>query len=125
MEGDDVRKVSFVFFCSIVALAALGLIIQLATEPLQLLFSILKTFIVVAVLFAIVYFLFFRSKQSNNQTQKYKQAVKQSQKKYGNIPKQKTQKSSASAPKKYAKRRVSHLRVIEGNKPKKDDHASF
>lgn len=119
------RKIPLIFFCSIIVLASFGLIFQIATEPLQLILSLLKMLVVAAVLFAIVYFLFFRSKQTSDSSKKYKQAVKQSQKKYGNSNTHISHKNSINGSKKKAKRKATHLRVIEGNKSKKDDRASF
>ncbi|HLR14407.1 MAG TPA: CopD family protein [Bacillota bacterium] len=119
------RKLPFIFLCVILALAVFGFMISLATEPLQLLLSTGKMLLVAAVFFAIVYFLFFRHRQHNNTSKKYKQAVKQSQKKYGNVQDKQAFKRATHASKKKSKRNASHLRVIEGNKSKKDDHASF
>ena len=118
------RRIPFILLCSIIVLAGFGLAIQLFSEPIQLVTSLIKTFIVAGLIFAIVYFLFFRSKQTNTSSKKYKQAVKQSQKKYGKPNRQHINKMSSKAPNRNIRRKASHLRVIEGNKSKKDDHAS-
>ncbi len=119
------RNIPFILLCSIIVLAGFGLAIQLFSEPIQLVTSLLKILIVAGLLFAIVYFLFFRSKQqTNTSSKKYKQAVKQSQKKYGKPNLQHVSKKPTQAPKRNIKRKATHLRVIEGNKSKKDDHAS-
>lgn len=125
MDGDNVRKGSFIFFCSIIGLAIFGLVSQLATNPLQFLLSIGKTLGVAVLLFAAIYFLFFRSHQRGKSSNKYKQAVKQSKHKYGNTQ-IKVRNTHSPAPSKVkTRKRATHLRVIEGNKPKKNNRASY
>lgn len=83
-----------------------------------------------AVIYGVIHYFFIR-KRTTNDLKKYKKAVKQSKMKYkkdkGSNPV--TQASKKQTPllnkRKHTKARASHLRVIEGNKEKRKNRASF
>lgn len=114
----------------IIAFAAIGLISQLFGNTKNFLVSIVVMLGIAAAIFALFNFVLQRRRGSPDEMKKYKQAVKQSKMKYQPTeknavqPKVKVKQSSGNAPRK-GKKRASHLRVIEGNKPKDKDRASF
>ncbi|MFD2630807.1 SA1362 family protein [Oceanobacillus kapialis] len=123
------NKIS-IFIYLIVGLAAVGLISQLVTNTRGFFTNIFMMIGMGIVLFGVVYFLFLRKRTNSNDMKKYKQAVRQSKAKYKpNQPvtysKSKTTKTMPTTSRKKATKRASHLRVIEGNKQKKNDRASF
>lgn len=75
------------------------------------------------VLFAAIYFLFFRNR-GTDETKKYKQAVKQSKRKYKRQTQAVKTRTQPVVTKSKFKKRPSHLRVIDGNKTKKKKRAS-
>ncbi len=84
-----------------------------------------------AIIYGAVYYFFIRPRTSND-IKKYKKAVKQSKAKYKQD--QPSKKTIAKATKKQApllnkrrnsKARATHLRVIEGNKQKRKNRATF
>ncbi|AUJ26292.1 SA1362 family protein [Virgibacillus dokdonensis] len=124
------RKSISIAVYMIIGLATIGLLTQLFTKPANLINNMFISIGFGVVLFAIIYFVFIRKKSSSNEMKKYKQAVKQSKAKYhqqkpaykANATKQ--QPTSPTLRKKKHKR-AAHLRVIEGNKHKRKDRASF
>lgn len=119
------RNASFIFFCTIIGLALFGIVFQLTTNPFQFFGSIVTTILVAAAILLIMYFLFVRPKRKGNQMSKYKQAVKQSKKKYGETDRRTEHKRSSAASTLKSRKKASHLRVIEGNKSKKNNRATF
>ena len=115
------RKTSSLLLYFFLGLIIVGLATQLIKNPGQFITSIL---ILLGVAFIV--FIIMRSVLDNRQglndpeSKKYKEAVKQSQKKYGkpvspkNIKKKKTETNKPSQRKK--RRRKSHLKVIKGQK---------
>ncbi|BAC13854.1 SA1362 family protein [Oceanobacillus iheyensis] len=107
----------------IIGLAAVGLFSQLFGNTISFLSRIFVTFLIGAAIFGLLYY-FFVKRQSPTNTEdrkKYKQAVKQSKTKYNStssIPKKPTNKKKRT-------KKSSHLRVIEGNKAKKKNRASY
>ena len=112
----------------IIAFAAIGLVSQLFGNTKNFLTSIVVMLGIAAAIFALFYFVLQRRRGSSDEMKKYKQAVKQSKMKYKPTEKSavqpKVKQNSGNAPRK-SKKRASHLRVIEGNKPKDKDRASF
>lgn len=123
----DRKKFSF-FVYVIIGLALVGLISQLFTNTANFLTNILIMLGVAAAIFAVIYFVFLRKPTASNDMNKYKKAVKQSKAKYKKQTPGKqesySKKQKPSLPKKRSKR-ASHLRVIDGNKNKSKDRASF
>ncbi|API90517.1 hypothetical protein J32TS6_02190 [Virgibacillus pantothenticus] len=113
----------------IIGLAVIGLTTQLFTNTVSFINSMLISIGVGVVLFTIIYFLFIRKKNSSNEMKKYKQAVKQSKAKYHHqkpVHKATAAKEQPSnALRKKRNKRAAHLRVIDGNKHKRKDRASF
>lgn len=115
----------------IIAFAAIGLVSQLFGNTVNFLMSILIMLGVAVAIFALLNFFINRNRGSSDDMKKYKQAVKQSKMKYQKqqpTGKNKTQprvKQSAMTSGRKSKKRASHLRVIEGNKSKDKDRASF
>lgn len=111
----------------IIGFAVVGLISQLFGNTVNFLTNILMMVVFGAAIFGLIYFLVLRKRGPSNtdETKKYKQAVKQSKTKYKQ-PKQPTTTTKAVIPqRKKRSKRASHLRVIEGNKQKGKDRASF
>ncbi|WP_067728082.1 SA1362 family protein [Oceanobacillus damuensis] len=120
-----------IFIYLIIGLAVVGLISQLLGNTVNFLTNILLMLGIGAAIFALLYFFVLRKRGPSNtdDMKKYKQAVKQSKMKYKQ-PKQVNfsapANSKTSTPqKKKRNRRASHLKVIEGNKQKGKDRASF
>ncbi|MFC4022816.1 SA1362 family protein [Oceanobacillus longus] len=123
-------KFSIVIYL-IIGLAVVGLFSQLLGNTVNFLTNILLMVVVGAAIFGLLYFFVLRKRGPSNtdDMKKYKQAVKQSKSKYKQ-PKKPSNVATASTkavipPKKKRSKRASHLRVIEGNKPKGKDRASF
>lgn len=112
----------------IIGLAVIGLISQLFTNTANFLTQIFIMIGVGVAIFAAIYFLFLRNSNSNNadDMKKYRQAVKQSKRKYTKKNAPTVNKGQHSRPgAKKVHRQVSHLRVIEGNKSKRKNRANF
>lgn len=110
------RKKMPIIFYVIIALAVIGLM----TNPTHLVRNIFMMLGVGVVIFALFYFIFRKPRPTeNDEMKKYKQALKQSKRKY-----QTTQRKQARPTKSKAKR-ASHLRVIEGNKSKRKNRATY
>ncbi|WP_249871973.1 SA1362 family protein [Oceanobacillus saliphilus] len=120
-----------IFIYLIIGFAVIGLFSQLLGNTVNFLTNILLMLGFGAAIFALLYFFVLKKRgpSNSNDMKKYKQAVKQSKSKYkqpnqvnfhasNNIKQQLPQKKKRN-------RRTSHLRVIEGNKPKGKDRASF
>src|SRR5699024_9054843 len=72
---------SFVVYI-IIGLAIFGLISQLIGNPMNFFKEIIFMIGMAVIVFAVFYFIFFRKRSSSNEMNKYKQAVKQSKRKY-------------------------------------------
>lgn len=95
-----------VLFYSLIGLAVLGFISFLLKNPFALFRSILTLIIFVSIVIFIIT-MFLKSQNNSTEMKKYKQAVKQSRKRY-EYKKEDKQK----------RKRPSYLRVIDGNKDK-------
>ncbi|PEJ56987.1 MULTISPECIES: SA1362 family protein [unclassified Bacillus (in: firmicutes)] len=129
------QKVYTSIFYGIIALALFGLIAQLIHEPAK----ILQRFLFIGLILLILYFIyrvFTSSNSQRSQQDSYRKAAKQTIKKYNtqksspikkSMNKSKpTSRKSTSSP--LLKKRIkdsSHLTVIEGEKGKKKDRASY
>lgn len=91
---------------SLIGLASIGLISFLINNPFALLRSVLTLIIFATVIYFILR-LFLKGKTDSKEMKKYKQALKQSRKRYE--PKRAS---------KGKRKRPSYLRVIDGNKDK-------
>lgn len=117
------------FIYVIIGLAVLGFASQLITDTASLVRGLLTMAVVGAIMYGIVYYFFLRNRTSN-ELKKYKKAAKQSKAKHKKDGKkayaQATKKSSNQLIKrKSLKPKATHLRVIEGNKQKRKNRASF
>jgi len=115
---------------AIIGLAIIGVVTQLFSNTASFLTSILTMLGFGVAVFAVIYFVFLRKRTTSNESKKYKQAVKQSKAKYSSSKQQTKPAASAKRPKpfsikKKASKRTSHLRVIDGNKSKRKNRASF
>src|SRR5699024_6369867 len=115
------RKTSSLLLYFFLGLIIVGLATQLIKNPGQFITSILILLDVAFMVFIIMRSVKEKRKGLNEpESKKYKEAVKQSQKKYGkpfspkNIKKKKTETNKSSQRKK--RRRKSHLKVIKGQK---------
>ncbi|WP_245729005.1 SA1362 family protein [Thalassobacillus cyri] len=115
----------------LIGLAVVGLVMKLATDAMGLLTNLLIMVGIAAVLYFVLnHFLMKRRGGSSDEMKKYKQAVKQSKRKYkGNATSSKPNVKSTFPPsptvnKKKRKTSAAHLRVIEGAKNKKKNRAS-
>lgn len=122
------NKFSIVVY-TVIGLAVIGVVSQLFTNPASFLTTVFLMLVFGAAISALVYFLFIKKRSPSNDSRKFKQAVKQSKAKYANTkekPKYKSSKRSKPFPTKKRKhKRASHLRVIDGNKSKRKDRATF
>ncbi|HLR80692.1 MAG TPA: SA1362 family protein [Bacillota bacterium] len=122
------RKTLHVLIYGIIALAIIGIFSELFTNALNFVTSILIMIGVAALIFGAFYFIFLRNKGSSttSEMKKYRQAVKQSKRKYKNHGKStsKPTKLQTTRGRKKVRRRPHHLRVIEGNKSKRKKRAS-
>src|SRR5690625_1153769 len=110
------RKKMPIIFYVIIALAVIGLM----TNPTHLVRNIFMMLRVGDVIFALFYFIFRKPRQTeNDEMKKYKQALKQSKRKYKMTQRKQARKTKSKA------KRTSHLRVIEGNKSKRKNRATY
>ncbi|WP_087971656.1 SA1362 family protein [Oceanobacillus rekensis] len=111
----------------IIGFAGIGLISQLFGNTVNFLISILLMVAVGAGIFGLIHFFVLRKRgpSNMNEMKKYKQAVKQSKTKYKQPKQSATSTKTVIPEKKKRSKRASHLRVIEGNKQKGKDRASF
>lgn len=111
------NKFSFVVYI-IIGLAIFGLISQLIGNPMNFFKEIIFMIGMAVIVFAVFYFIFFRKRSSSNEMKKYKQAVKQSKRKYKqnkNIKtNHKSKRPSVQKTRKKISKRPTHLRVIDG-----------
>ncbi|MFD2208941.1 SA1362 family protein [Virgibacillus halophilus] len=110
----------------IIGLAVIGIIAQLVTNTSGFLKSIFIMVGVAAVATIAFYFLFGRTRRSGNEMKKYRKAVKQSTRKYKKHAPSTSKKASPGKLKQtQIKKRIrkgpSHLRVIDGNKSKRNN----
>ncbi|WP_163969976.1 SA1362 family protein [Oceanobacillus halotolerans] len=112
----------------IIGLAAIGLFSQLINNTANFMMNIAIMIGFGVLISAVIYFIFIRNRRNTSDMKKYKQAVKQSKLKY----KQHKNENPASAKrqqtmpiKKRLNKRASHLRVIDGNKSKRKNRATF
>ncbi|WP_430785320.1 SA1362 family protein [Virgibacillus flavescens] len=112
-----------IFIYAIVALAGIGLLSQLFTNPVNFLSNILLMLGIGLAIFSAIYFFFFRKRNTSNDMKKYKTAVRQSKSKYAaknyNAIAGNAKKKPPTQVKRKATKRATHLRVIDGNKRKK------
>lgn len=119
------NKVSIVVYV-IIALAVIGFFSKLFTSPATFITNIFIMLGVSLLIMSAFYFIFLKKRSDSNEMKKYKRAVKQSQLKYkqNNQHNKGNSHQSIKAKKKSAKR-AHHLRVIDGNKTKRRDRATF
>ncbi|TFJ93696.1 SA1362 family protein [Lentibacillus salicampi] len=113
---------------AVIGLAIIGVVAQLFTNTASFLTSIFTMVGFGIAVFALIYFLFFRKRTPGNDSKKYKKAVKQSKAKYSrqqNKPTTPSKRPQSFSLKKKSHKRPSHLRVIDGNKSKRKNRASF
>ncbi|WP_079530255.1 SA1362 family protein [Halobacillus hunanensis] len=123
---------------TMISLAIFYIGFQLVNNPSSFLSSIIMTIGIAVLVFGAIYFLFLRNRvgavggKNSNEMKKYKQAVKQSKQKYKSAQPTKPNKSkldtrlSVNSRKKKPKRKnAPNLRVIEGNKSKGKNRATF
>lgn len=114
-------------FYLIIGFAIFGFLYRLIKEPGQLFLSLLVIIGVMVVFYAIYHF-FLSGRTGSKDMQRYKQAVKQSKKKYkpssSPVHKTKSLNGGLSKPNKRKTRTNTHLTVIEGAKNKKKNRAT-
>ncbi|PGL72420.1 SA1362 family protein [Bacillus sp. AFS055030] len=129
------QKVYTSIFYGIIALALFGLIAQLIHDPAKL----LQRFLFIGLILLIIYFIYRVFSSSNSQRShqdSYRKAAKQTIKKYNtqksspfkksiNKSKPTSRKSTSTPLLKKRTKDASHLTVIEGEKGKKKDRASY
>src|SRR5690625_4060830 len=110
------RKKMPIIFYVIIALAVIGLM----TNPTHLVRNIFMMLGGGVVIFSLFYFIFRKPRPTeNDEMKKYKQALKQSKRKY------QTTQSQQARPRKSKAQRASHARVIEGKKHKLKNRATY
>ncbi|MBP1969724.1 anaerobic C4-dicarboxylate transporter [Virgibacillus natechei] len=112
----------------LIGLAVVGVVSQLFTNTINFLTNIIIMIAIGVAIFAAFYFIFFRKRNpsNSNEMKKYKKAVKHSKAKYKDNKTAITNKKPQSIQsKKKLNKRATHLRVIDGNKHKKKDRATF
>ncbi|MGP4107296.1 SA1362 family protein [Virgibacillus sp. L01] len=123
-----VRKKFSVFVYIIIGLAVVGVIAQLFTNTASFLTNLLMMLGFGVAVFAVIYFVFLKKRSPSHDNKKYKQAVKQSKSKYSSQNEKPRPTSKRPQPiqmKKKLNKRASHLRVIDGNKSKRKNRATF
>ncbi|KPH76417.1 MULTISPECIES: SA1362 family protein [Bacillaceae] len=127
-----VRNKWSILFYVIIGLGVIGIVSQLFTQPGKFVMSILTTIFFGLVIFAVIYFVFLRKKAPSNEMKKYKKAVRQSKAKYKSdnvrathAAKLTSKKQPNPIKKNRSRRSAGHLKVIDGNKTKRKDRASF
>lgn len=119
-------KFSIVVY-AIIALGVIGFVTQFFANPFSILKSLLMMVVVGIIVFALIYFLFLRNRTNTSHMRKYNKAVKQSQLKYQNKNAQRNQTNlnRQGLMRKRKNKNAPHLRVIEGNKSKRRNRATF
>lgn len=114
-------------FYLIIGLAIFGFLYRLIKEPGQLFMSLLFVIGLLVVFYAIYHF-FLSGRSGSKDMKRYKQAVKQSKRKYkpssSTVQKTTSLKGGLSKPNKRKARTNTHLTVIEGAKNKKKNRAT-
>lgn len=122
---------------TLIALAVFAVGFQLITNTAGFLGQMIMMIGIAVLVYGAIYFLFLRNRSfgggKGNEMKKYKQAVKQSKQKYKQStptikksPLAKVTQKTQPNPKRNRKRmNAPHLRVIEGNKNKDKNRASF
>lgn len=129
------QKVYTSIFYGMIALALFGLIAELINDPAKLLQRILFIGLILLVLY-FIYRVFTSSSSQRSQHDSYRKAAKQTVKKYNtqktssvkksfNKSKPTSRKSTSSPLLRKRSKDSSHLTVIEGEKGKKKDRASY
>lgn len=129
------QKVYTSIFYGMIALALFGLIAELINNPAKLLQRILFIGLILLVLY-FIYRVFTSSSSQRSQQDSYRKAAKQTVKKYNtqktssvkkslNKSKPTSRKSTSSSLLRKRNKDSSHLTVIEGEKGKKKDRASY
>ncbi|MET3195848.1 SA1362 family protein [Gottfriedia sp. OAE603] len=129
------QKVYTSIFYGMIALALFGLIAELINDPAKLLQRILFIGLILLVLY-FIYRVFTSSNSQRSQQDSYRKAAKQTVKKYNtqknssvkksfNKSKPTSRKSTSSPLLRKRNKDSSHLTVIEGEKGKKKDRASY
>ncbi|MCT2537533.1 hypothetical protein NC661_01085 [Aquibacillus koreensis] len=120
-----------VFIYVLIGLAIVGLAFNMFTDTASFLLNLVVMIAIGALIYGAVYYFFLRKRMPND-LKKYKKAVKQSKVKYKQdklAKKSMSQATRKQAPllnkRKQSKERATHLRVIEGNKQKRKNRASF
>lgn len=122
------RNITSLIFYAVIGLAIFGFIFSLFDNAIGVFISILISLAIGAAIFGLVYFFFFKQRNSD-ELKKYRKAVKQSKQRYKN--KKTNQTVNFKAPKqqnslrKNKRKNAPKLRVIEGNKQKKKNKISL
>ncbi|PKR78972.1 hypothetical protein CEY16_04245 [Halalkalibacillus sediminis] len=100
----------------VLILATVGLLGQLVTDPLGFIQYILMTIGFIALIGGAFYYFFIHRRRRGSS--EFRQAVKQSKKKYGTVDRKMNHNSHIQKPDKLKKNRSNrnHLKVIKGNK---------
>jgi len=122
------NQISFYIVLGLIVLAAIGIISMLVQDP----GGFIKMIAGMALIVAVIYFLFRRFSQTspskNHEQRAFKKAAKRSKKRFqtkeNTSPSKRSSIGSLSAARKKRKD-TSHLTVIEGKKGKKKNRASF
>ena len=122
------NQISFYIVLGLIVLAAIGIISMLVQDP----GGFIKMIAGMALVVAVIYFLFRRFSQTspskNHEQRAFKKAAKRSKKRFqtkeNTSPSKRSSIGSLSAARKKRKD-TSHLTVIEGKKGKKKNRASF
>ncbi|WP_099158482.1 SA1362 family protein [Virgibacillus ndiopensis] len=121
------NKLSLIMYL-IIGLAVVGLLSQVFTNTINFITNIFIMIGIGLAFFALIYFVFLRKRAPSSDMKKYKKAVKQSKSKYGHDNKPNFTNSKRPQQvqmKKKLNKRASHLRVIDGNKHKRKNRATF
>src|SRR5690625_4844568 len=122
------RNKRSILMYAVVGLAVIGLLSQLFTNPLSLIKNVLIMLGVALAFFAVLYFITQRIQNHSDDMKKYKQADKQSQSKYSrqtNGQERKVIRPNKQQMNSKRNKHTPHLRVIEGNKPKRNSRVNF
>ncbi|HEX6594425.1 MAG TPA: SA1362 family protein [Bacillota bacterium] len=119
------RKTLPILIYGIIGLAIVGIFSELFTNTVNFLTSVFIMIGIGVAIFGAFYVIFLRNKNPS-EMKKYRQAVKQSKRKYKQTfkPASITTKFQTTQKRKKLRRRPHHLRVIEGNKSKRKKRAS-
>src|SRR5690625_1044303 len=111
----------------IIGLAVVGLFSWLSKEPSRLLTTLVTTAIIAFVIFLVARALLngesFSNNRNSDEMRKYRQAVKQSQRKYKHLNPRATTNQVRKQSNRRTRRRPTHLTVIEGRKSMKKNNS--